>query len=140
MSTPIPRLQAPRAVLWLLGAYLVLSWATVTLIVILSSTAPGLVTPQAWFRGVIVAAISILTFVLARKAAKGRPRALLRLRIVVTIILVAIVAVVFFLDLPTWMVYQQILCGALLLAVAILVFGKSRTKPTTDSTDREDLR
>lgn len=132
MSPPIPALPAPRAVLWLLGAYLILSWATVALIVVLSVTAPSLVTPQAWFRGAIVAATSILTFVFARNAARRRARALLRLRIVVAVILVAIVAVVFFLELPTWMLSEQFLCGALLLAVAILVFGKNRTTPPTD--------
>ena len=90
---------------------------------ILTAVAPHQVPPQAWVRGVIVAATSILTFVFARAAARGAPRALLRLRIVVLVLLVAIVGVLLFLPLPLWMVIEQAVCGALLLATAILLFG-----------------
>ena len=79
-------------------------------------------TPQALVRGIIVAATSILTFIFANRAVKGNPRALLRLRIVVAVILIALVAVVFFLPLPLWMFIEQLACGALLLATAMIIF------------------
>jgi uncharacterized membrane protein YfcA len=124
-TTAGPALAAPRAVLALLGAYLVVSWATVAIIALLSATAPDLVTPQAWVRSVIVAATSILSLVFGIRCARRLPRALLRLRIVVIIVFAAIVGVVLFLPLPTWMVVEQVLCAALLLATLVLIF---RTK------------
>ena len=58
----------------------------------------------------------ILTFWFAVRAARGdNLRWLLRLRIIVAIILAAIVAVLFFLPLPAWMVAEQATCGVLLL-------------------------
>jgi hypothetical protein len=123
-------MPAFRAVRWLVGAYLVLSVLTVAAIIILSSIAPNLVNPQAWVRGIIVAATSFLTFVFANRAAKGNPRALLRLRIVVAVILIAVVAVLFSLHLPLWMVIEQATCGVLLLATATIIFRKDATRPT----------
>lgn len=124
-----PRITpAFRAVKWLVGAYLVLSMLTVAAITTLSNMAPHLVNPQAWVRGIIVAATSILTFIFANSAAKGNPRALLRLRIVVAIILIAIVAVVLFVPLPLWMIIEQAACGALLLATATIIFRKTTTR------------
>ena len=115
--------QRTRAVTWLVGAYAVLSGLTVVAIATFASVAPGLVNPQAWVRGIIVAATSVLTFVFARRAAAGSPLALLRLRIIVVIILVAIGAVLFLVPLPGWMIAEQIACGVLLLATAALIFG-----------------
>ena len=117
-----------RAVKWLVGAYLILSMLTVAAIITFSDIAPNLVTPQAWVRGIIVAATSILTFVFANRAARGNPRALLRLRIVVAVILIAIAAVLLFLPLPLWMFVEQVVCGALLLTTAVIIF-----RPTTSS-------
>lgn len=118
-----------RVVKWLVGAYLAVSVLTVAAIIAFSAVAPGLVTPQASVRAVIVAATSALTFVFAGRAAKGRPRALLRLRIAVTVILVAIGAVLIFLPLPLWMIIEQALCGALLLATAAIVFRQTGPRP-----------
>jgi hypothetical protein len=117
--------RAFRAVRWLVGAYLLLSVLTVVAIITLSNVAPDLVNQQAWVRGIIVAATSILTFVFAERAAKGYPRALLRLRIVVVVILVAVGAVLLFLSLPGWMIVEQAVCAALLLATAIIIFGRN---------------
>lgn len=110
------------AVRWLVGAYVGLSVLTVAAIITLSQVDPSEVNPQAWVRGIIVAATSVLTFLFAERAAKGRPRALLRLRIIVAIVLVAIVGVLLFVPLPGWMVVEQVLCGVLLLATAALIF------------------
>jgi len=111
-----------RAVTWLVGAYVVLSGLTVLAIATFASVAPNLVNPQAWVRGIIVAVTSLLTFVFARRAAAGNARALLRLRIIVVVILVAIGAVLFLVPLPGWMIVEQIACGILLLATAVLIF------------------
>ena len=114
--------QRTRAVTWLVGAYVVLSGLTVLAIATFASVAPNLVNPQAWVRGIIVAVTSLLTFVFARRAAAGNARALLRLRIIVVVILVAIGAVLFLVPLPGWMIAEQIVCGVLLLATAMLIF------------------
>jgi hypothetical protein len=114
--------QRTRAVTWLVGAYVVLSGLTVVAIATFASVAPSLVNPQAWVRGIIVAVTSLLTFVFARRASAGNARALLRLRIIVVVILVAIGAVLFLVPLPGWMIVEQIACGILLLATAVLIF------------------
>lgn len=119
-------IPAFRAVRWLVGAYLILSMLSVAAIIALSAIAPDLVTPQAWVRGIIVAATSVLTFVFASRAAKGSQRALLRLRIAVAVILIAIGAVLFFLPLPLWMMIEQAACGALLAATAVIILGQGR--------------
>jgi hypothetical protein len=118
-----------RAVKWLVGGYLVLSMLTVAAIITLSNIAPSLVSPQAQVRGIIVAATSVLTFGFANRAAKGSPRALLRLRIAVAVILVAIGAVLLLLPLPLWMIIEQAACAALLLATASIIFHKGVVSP-----------
>jgi hypothetical protein len=117
-------MTSSTAVRWLVGAYLALSVLTVGAIIILSIVAPSLINPQAWVRGIIVAGTSVLTFIFASRAASGNPRALLRLRIIVAVILVAIVGVLFFVRLPTWMIVEQVTCGALLVAAASLIFRR----------------
>ena len=128
------------AVRWLVAGYLILSMLTVAAIIVFSRIAPDLVTPQAWVRGIIVAATSILTVIFASRAARGNERALLRLRIAVAVILIAIVAVLFFLPLPLWMIIEQAACGALLLAAAIIIFGEGRRGPekNTPSGEQDD--
>ena len=127
-ATQTSKSRAFRAVKWLVGAYAALSILTVLAIIIFSMTAPSLVNPQAWVRGIIIAATSILTLVFARRAANGSARALLRLRIVVAILLVAVVAVLFFLPLPLWMLVEQAICGALLLATSLIIFRHQDTR------------
>ncbi|MBF6174093.1 hypothetical protein [Nocardia blacklockiae] len=109
----------------LAAAYLALGVATVIALAVLSAVAPAQVTQQAWVRGVIVAITAILTYVFARRADSGDPRALLRLRIIVVILLVAFAAVLLFLPLPLWMVVEQALCLVLLAILALRLF---RTK------------
>jgi RsiW-degrading membrane proteinase PrsW (M82 family) len=82
------------------------------------------VNPQAWVRSIIVAGTSLLTFRFVVLAGQDRPRALLRLRIVVSILFVAIVAVLFFVPLPLWMVIEQCVCGLLLAGTAVVIFRR----------------
>ena len=127
----------------LVAAYVILSALTVVAIVILTVADPALVNPQAQVRGIIVAATSFLTLAFARRAARGQARALLRLRIVVAIVLVAIVAVLLFVQLPAWMVVEQAACGILLAAVAAIVFrpavGSSVVGSSTPAGSRTEL-
>ncbi|WP_433444914.1 hypothetical protein [Nonomuraea sp. CA-141351] len=109
----------------LVAAYTALSLLTVAAVAVFSAVAPSLVSPQAWVRGVVVAATSILTLAFARRAQHAGDRALLRLRIVLVVILVAVVGVLLFLPLPAWMVAEQSVCGLLLLAAAVLAFRAS---------------
>ncbi|MEU1393608.1 MULTISPECIES: hypothetical protein [unclassified Nonomuraea] len=109
----------------LVAAYATLSLLTVAAIAVFSAVAPSLVSPQAWGRGVIVAATSILTLAFARRAQQAGDRALLRLRIVLVVVLVAGLGVLLFLPLPGWMVAEQGVCGLLLLSAAVLAFRAS---------------
>ena len=128
MSTPNSTIAPPstglRTVRRIIGAYVVLSLATVAAIIVLSKVSPGQVNPQAWVRGIIVAATSVLTFAIARRASPGQPRTLLRLRVVLVVILVAVVGVLFFVALPWWMRVEQGLCGVLLLSAAVIALGR----------------
>lgn len=120
-SSRPPGLTAARR---LVGAYVVLSFLTVVALAILAAVAPQFVTIQAWFRAVIIAGTSVLTYAFARAAVRRRPRALVRLRIVVAVLLVATVPVLFLLPLPGWMVIEQTVCALLLLATAAIIFRR----------------
>jgi predicted small integral membrane protein len=129
MSTPdtiAARSTGLRTVRRLVGAYVVLSLATVATIVVLSKVSPGNVNPQAWVRGIIVAGTSLLTLGIARRASPDQPRTLLRLRLVLIIILLAVVGVLFFVALPAWMRVEQGLCGVILLGAAVFAQRGSR--------------
>jgi hypothetical protein len=113
-----------RAARLLVGGYVALSVLTVATVIVLSRLAPDQVNPQAWVRSIIVAGTSFLTLRFAVLAAQGRPRALLRLRLVVLILLVAIIAVLFFVSLPLWMIVEQSACGLLLAGTAMVIFRR----------------
>jgi hypothetical protein len=115
-------MTALRTARQLVIGYVVLSVLTVATVITLSQLAPSQVNPQAWVRSIIVAGTSLLTYLFATRAVQGKPRALLRLRIVVTILVVAIIAVLFFVPLPLWMVIEQCACGVLLVGAAIVIF------------------
>lgn len=120
-------LSRPRAVLALVLAYVVVSFGAVAAVAILAAVRPELATPQAWYRSVIVAATSLLTLLFARGAVRGRPRGVLRLRIVLGVILLAIVGVLLFLPLPLWMILVQFALAAILLAALLLTFTPARS-------------
>jgi hypothetical protein len=115
-------MTALRTARQLVIGYVVLSVLTVATVITLSQLAPSQVNPQAWVRSIIVAGTSLLTYSFAVRASQGKPRALLRLRIVVSILVVAIVAVLFFVPLPLWMVLEQCACGVLLVGTAIVIY------------------
>jgi hypothetical protein len=103
--------------------YACLSFATVAALAVLSATAPEQTSTQAWVRAVIVAATSLLTLRFALSAARRHPRSLLRLRIITVILVVAFGAVLIFLPLPLWMVWEQVACLVVLVALAAMAFA-----------------
>jgi O-antigen/teichoic acid export membrane protein len=114
----------------LLALYLGLSVATVLALVPLSHRA-GMVNPAVWVRGTIVAASAALMIVFAARAARGSRRALLRLRIISAIVLVAIVVIVALPGtFPVWFKSEQATCGLLLAGVVALI--NSRAVRTSD--------
>jgi presenilin-like A22 family membrane protease len=120
-----PASKAPlRAARLLIGGYVALSVLTVAAVITLSRLAPHQANPQAWVRSIFVAATSLLTLRFVVLAAQGKPRALLRLRIVVSILVVAVIAVLFFVPLPLWMVMEQCVCGLLLAGTAVVIFRR----------------
>ena len=108
----------------LVVCYLILSVLTVGAIVLMRNN-PALVTDAVWIRGSIVAVTAFLMLSFASGAAKGKPRALLRLRIV-SAIMVVVIAVIIALPggFPTWMKIEQAVCGVLLLGVVGIANGK----------------
>lgn len=117
-------LRAFRTIRRLLGAYLGLSLVTMAAIVALAGH-PDLVNVAVWIRGSAVAASSVITLVLAVKAAGGSTGAFRRLRIISTAMLVAVVVIIAMPGtFPFWMKAEQALCGALLLGVAVILNGR----------------
>jgi O-antigen/teichoic acid export membrane protein len=102
----------------LVASYLTLSILTVVAVFLMRNHA-GLVNPAVWVRTTIVAASSALmmSFVVRR--------AYLRLRIVSTVMLVAIAVILAIPgDFPLWLKVEQAICGLLLLGVVILAWQR----------------
>jgi hypothetical protein len=127
MSESIAAATPLRIAERLVLGYVILSLVTVVTLLVLTLLLPHDVTIQAWVRGVIVAGTSLLTLLFARRARSGGARALLRLRIIVVVLIVAVLGVLFFLPLPLWMVIEQALCGVILVATATQIFRKDAT-------------
>ncbi|MEV7377335.1 hypothetical protein [Streptomyces lydicus] len=117
-------LTAFRATKLLVGCYLGISVLTLVAIVLLRGDV-ALVTDAVWVRVVIVVASALLMFISAVRTARGSRRAYRRLRILSSVMLVAIAVIltvpgVF----PLWLKIEQGVCGLVLLGVATLVNGK----------------
>lgn len=115
----------------LLAAYTVVGWVGFVTVIVLSLTIadqhPSLVNTNAWVHGLIVALTGLPFMAIAKKAAQSKGRAELRLRIILTIVPVAFIAVMFFLALPKWMDVEQGICAALLFTTGMAYF-KSRQR------------
>ncbi|MEN8600422.1 hypothetical protein [Microbacterium rhizosphaerae] len=121
----ISRLAIARA---LVASYIALSLLALVVLGILSAVAPDQAGAAAWIRASIVAATGILMFVFATQAVRGSSQGLLRWRVVVIVMVVAIAVVVSIPGLlPLWFVIEQIVCGLLLLAVAVLILSRRAT-------------
>lgn len=108
----------------LVGLYATISALAVVAIVLLRHHAAD-VNSAVWTHGVIVLASALLTLSVTSRAARGARRAFLRLRIISTVLVVAI-AVILALpgSFPLWMKAEQGVCGLLMLGVVVLVNGR----------------
>ncbi|MGD9988801.1 hypothetical protein [Pseudonocardia sp.] len=112
-----------RAVVGLALAYLTVSVVALAVTALLRDD-PAVATTAAWVREVVVALSACVTVALARRSAAGSPRALLRLRLVTAIMVVAIVVVISVPGVfPVWLRAEQAVCGVLLLGIVLLVNG-----------------
>ncbi|HEY1530864.1 MAG TPA: hypothetical protein VGF80_08615 [Galbitalea sp.] len=116
--------SALHGVTILVAVYLALSALTLAAIVVFRGD-PAIVNVAAWIRGSFALANAALLFVFARRASDGAPRALLRVRLISAIVLVAVVVIVALpATFPLWMRIEQGACGLVLLAVVLLVNGR----------------
>ncbi|MFF0339127.1 hypothetical protein [Kribbella sp. NPDC004875] len=115
---------ALRSVQLLAAGYLAISVLTLIAIIALRNH-PAIVTDAVWVRGTIVVGSSALTFLFARRSARGSRKGFLRLRIVSAAMLTAIVVIIALPGtFPLWLKGEQAVCGLLLLGVVLLVNGK----------------
>jgi hypothetical protein len=112
-----------RAVRRLLGAYLALSVATLTAVV-LRRDHPAEVNSAVWTRTVIVVATAALLIAFAARAARGSRGAYRRLRIISVVTVLAIAAIVALPGpFPLWLRLEQSAAGLVMLAVAAVTNG-----------------
>ncbi|MFD7919465.1 hypothetical protein ACFV3R_09590 [Streptomyces sp. NPDC059740] len=119
------RVQASfRGVRRLVGYYFLLSLLTLGVVILLRDHS-SLVNDAVWTRSVIVVASALLTWIFARRAARGSRKGFLQVRLVSAIMLVAIVVIISLPGtFPTWMRAEQAVCGLLLLGVVIKINSK----------------
>lgn len=107
------------------GSYLTISLGAVVALIVLHNHKTQ-ATQQAWVHGIIVATTALLMSTFARGAIRGKARAYLRLRIASTVMIVAIaVTTAIPGDFPMWMKIEQIVCGLLLVGLAVVLNRKS---------------
>jgi hypothetical protein len=119
-----PRSQtAFRTVKQLAGGYLSLSVATLAAIIVLRHHT-SMVNSAVWIRGSIVVVSALVTLALTLRAASGSRRAYLRLRIISTVMVLAIAIIIALPGpFPVWLKVEQGICGVLLIGVAAIVNG-----------------
>lgn len=107
----------------LVRLYLGVSILTLAVIVALRNHASE-VNSAVWTRGVIVVATALLLVGFARRAARGSRGAYRRLRIVSILTPVAIAVIIAVPGtFPLWMKIDQGICGAVMIAVAVIANG-----------------
>lgn len=115
------RRAAFRPVLVLLAAFLAVSTAMLAVLVTLTAIGVGL-DPAIWIRCSLVFGSSIVLLLIATRAARGSRSALIRLRIIAPVVVIAVAVIVSIPGfLPGWVRVEQAVCGALVLPVAIMV-------------------
>jgi len=109
---------------WLVGVYLVLTWATAVTAVVVARARPASITTEATVHAVVLAVVSILTLVFTINLFRGRPGAALRVRVLGVVLLLALVVTAAVLPLPAWMVAGHLVGTALLLVVVALLWPR----------------
>lgn len=114
------RRAAIRPALVLLSSFVALSAAMVVFLAVLTAVGIG-VDVAIWVRCSVVLGSAVVLLIFGIGAARGSRNALLRLRIVAPIVVVAVVVIVSIPGfLPDWVRIEQAVCGALVLPVAII--------------------
>ncbi|WP_438489336.1 hypothetical protein [Streptomyces sp. S186] len=128
-AVPAEALQHPssirafRGLKLLIGGYLGLSVLTLAAIYLLRSDT-ALVTDAVWVRASIVVVSALLTYVFAARAARGSRGAYRRMRIVATVMTVAIAVIIAIPgSFPAWLKIEQGVCGLALLGVIVVANG-----------------
>ena len=120
-----------RMIQTLLTAYTVVGWLGFATVIVLALTVAkqhtSFVNSTAWVHGLIVALTGLPFIAVAKKAAQSKGRAEMRLRIILTVVPIAFIAVPFFIDLPKWMNVEQGVCAALLLTAG-MAYYKSKQR------------
>jgi hypothetical protein len=117
-------LKAFRTTKTLVAGYLGLSVLTLIAVALLRDH-PAIVNAAVWLRAVAVVAGAALMLLFTVRAANGRGRAYLRLRLVSAIMVVAIVLIIVLPGaFPVWLKIEQGVCGLILLGVVLVVNGK----------------
>jgi hypothetical protein len=116
--------KAFQAIKELVAGYLAVSVLTLAAIIDMRDH-PHDVNSAVWARGVIVVASASLTLLFTIHAARGSRRSYLRLRIISTVMPVAIAVIIAWPGMfPVWMKVEQGVCGLLLIAIAVMANGK----------------
>ncbi|MYT34050.1 MULTISPECIES: hypothetical protein [unclassified Streptomyces] len=128
-AVPAEALQHPssirafRGLKLLLGGYLGLSVLTLAAVYLLRGDT-ALVTDAVWVRAGIVVVSALLTYVFAARAARGSRGAYRRMRIVATVMTVAIAVIIAIPgSFPAWLKIEQGICGLALLGVLVVANG-----------------
>ena len=105
----------------LVGAYVVLSMATLIAIAVLRDDRSA-VNSAVWIRATIMALSALLTLSFTVRAGYGSSRSFLRLRIVSAVMLVTIAVIISVPGtFPLWLKLEQAACGLMLLSVVTLI-------------------
>lgn len=123
-----PGMKTSSAVVPLTGCYLALCVLTLGAIVLLRDT--DAVTDTVRVRGAVLAAVSVVTMLVAVRAVRDGGRALLRLRIIAGVQVVVIAVFVALPGaLPGWMRVEQGVCGLILIGVLVAGSGRRARTP-----------
>lgn len=103
------------------GLYVVVAVATLAALVVLSVVDPAAATQEAWVHAVVVGALALLLPLRVRAARRGSRRALVAVRVIAAVLLVANLVEALVPGLfPTWMRVEMVGLAALMAAVLLL--------------------
>ena len=106
---------------WLVGFYLVLTWATAVAAIAMAASGSSAIGQEASVHAAILAVGSILTLVFTVNLMRGKPRSDVRLRIIAIILAAALIVTAIVLPLPVWMTTGHAIGAALLLATLLVL-------------------
>ncbi|MCL2735957.1 MAG: hypothetical protein FWD75_04905 [Propionibacteriaceae bacterium] len=129
----IRRTATTIATAWLVGIYLLVTWATAAVAIVMATTGSTAVGAEASVHAVILALVSILTLVFTVNVWRRRPRAELRVRVIAIILAAALVVTAVVLPLPIWMIVGHAIGAALLLATLVVLWPRPEPQIASDT-------